>query len=161
MPCLAHCNTSVWVNYRVWGKKTGVKASLRKSNSRESRVQFSTFSSVWHFSCWKHCTLICTDSTVCGRSCCKNPMKQPIVGCSSVLGTLRGYKRYRDVPALLIFRSLWYWCIPLHVLCLWPIFDEFHICFSSSLTTRKQSCLLSSQLLLILMQLARNDCFLG
>lgn len=45
--------------------------------------------------------------------------------------------------------------------CLWPIFDEFHICFSSSLTTRKQSCLLSSQLLLISMQLARNDCFLG
>jgi len=127
-----------------------MKASLRKPNSKESGVQFGTFSSVWHFSCWKHRTSF----TQTARS-----VEGPVIRMawsSILLGTLQGYKRYRDVPALPIFGWLWYWCIPLHVLCLWPIFDEFHICFSSSLTTRKQSCLLSSQLLLISMQLARN-----
>lgn len=49
-----------------------------------------------------------TDSAVSGRSYRKNPIKQPIVGCCSELRTLQGYKHYRDVPALLIFRSLSY-----------------------------------------------------
>lgn len=84
-----------------------MKASLRKLNSKESRVQFSTF-----FLCLMLQLLRVphpyTDSAVSGRSYCKNPIKQPIVGCCSELRTLQGYKHYRDVPALLIFRSLSY-----------------------------------------------------
>lgn len=96
-----------------------MKASLRKPDSKESRVQFSTFSSVWHLSCWKHRAPVHTGHTGCGTSC-RDP------GSSVLLGVLNATKMFQhylfsdhsDIDAFL---------------CMFSVCDLFLMSFTSAL----------------------------